>query len=324
MRFYETHFEEYLAEEARMSLHPKLQQAMDILPASLSDLPNVIMYGQPGTGKYTQMLKLIAKYSPSNLKYEKKLTVQGQKGPHMYKISDVHFEVDMALLGCNAKTSWNEAYSDIMDVIAARSDRAGIILCKNFHATHPELLESFYSYMQTTHRQSVKVRFALITEQLSSLPDAIMDSCYIIRVPRPARTMYAKCLRKKIDKSIPTREIGNAKMVKASSASRHRPQAAVCDRVLTLLEDPATIKLTELRDAIYNIFIYEQSVPSCILYILEALISEDRIKHEDVTDVLMEMHTRIQFFNNNYRPIYHLEAMMVYLLTKIHGLEDSA
>jgi len=322
MRFYETHFEEYLAEEARMSLHPKLQQSLDILPDTISDLPNIIMYGQPGIGKYTQLLNVIAKYSPSNLKYEKKLTVQGQKGPHVYKISDVHFEVDMALLGCNAKTSWNEAYSDIMDVIAARPDRTGIILCKNFHSTHAELMESFYSYMQTTHRQSVKVRFALITEQLSSLPDAILDSCYVIRVPRPARTMYTKCLRKKIDKSIPTREISNAKAVKASNASRLRPQAAVCDRILGLLDDPSTLKLTELRDALYNIFIYEQSVPACILYILDALISEDKIKHEDVTDVLMEIHTRIQYFNNNYRPIYHLEAMMVYLITKIHGLED--
>ncbi len=324
MRFYETHFDEYLAEEGRMSLHPRLQPSIDVLPSLLSDLPNMIMYGPSGTGKYTQMLKVISRYSPSHLKYEKKLTVQGQRGAHVYKISDVHFEVDMALLGCNAKASWNEAYSNIMDVIASRPDRTGIILCKHFHATHSELMESFYSYMQTTHRKSVKVRFALITEQLSSLPDAILDSCYVIRVPRPARTMYSKCLRKKIDKSIQTRDIANAKGIKASNASRLRPQAAVCDRILSLLEEPESIKLTDLRDALYNIFIYEQSVPACVLYILEVLISEDKIKHEDVTDVLMEIHTRIQYFNNNYRPIYHLEAMMVYLLTKIHGLENSA
>ena len=36
----------------------------------------------------------------------------------------------------------------IMDSIIAKDNKTGIIVCKNFHCIHNELLEIFYSYMQ--------------------------------------------------------------------------------------------------------------------------------------------------------------------------------
>ena len=144
MKFYETHFEEYIQENKRANLHPKLDKVYAKFPKTLNELKNVIFYGPSGTGKYSQVLKAIRGYSPSELKYEKKISLTYNKQQYFFKISDIHYEIDMSLLGCNSKILWHEIFMQIMDIITIKPEKVGIILCKNFHAIHTELLEIFY------------------------------------------------------------------------------------------------------------------------------------------------------------------------------------
>ena len=72
MQFHETHFDHYLNAHQENSLHPTLTVAYNQFPPKLANLKNLIFYGPKGCGKYTQMLAAIKKYSPSELKYEKK------------------------------------------------------------------------------------------------------------------------------------------------------------------------------------------------------------------------------------------------------------
>ena len=89
-KFYETHFEDYLNTNSKRDLHPKISENIfNKLPDSLELLPNIIVYGPKGIGKYTQVLKLLKRYSPSELKYEKKLTVNFNKSQLYYKVSDI-------------------------------------------------------------------------------------------------------------------------------------------------------------------------------------------------------------------------------------------
>ena len=79
MKFYESHFEEYINENNKFNLHPKLEKIYDKFPKNIRDLKNVIFYGPSGIGKYSQVLKFIKRYSPTDLKYEKKLTITFNK-----------------------------------------------------------------------------------------------------------------------------------------------------------------------------------------------------------------------------------------------------
>ena len=114
MKFYDTHFEDYLASHDKVSLHPKLSKFYNLFPESLKKLKNMIFYGPKGVGKYTQMLAAIRKYSPTDLKYEKKISITHNKNVYILKLSDIHFEVDMSLLGCNSKVLWNEIYNHVI------------------------------------------------------------------------------------------------------------------------------------------------------------------------------------------------------------------
>ena len=55
----------------------------------------------------------------------------------------------MSLMGCHSKMLWNEVYNQIVDILLAKAEKSGIIVCKYFHEIHSELLDIFYSYMQS-------------------------------------------------------------------------------------------------------------------------------------------------------------------------------
>ena len=133
MKFYETSFSEYIMSVEKFNLHNELQNILKHLPDNIMSLKNLIFFGPSGTGKYSQALFAIKKYSSSNLKYERKIIINtDKKREYSFKASDIHFEIDMDLLGCNARILWNEIYYHILDIISARSSHSGIIICKNF------------------------------------------------------------------------------------------------------------------------------------------------------------------------------------------------
>ena len=95
MKFYETHFEDYINASEKQNLHPKFKKQLECLPSECEQIKNIIVYGAAGIGKYTQTLNIIKHYSPSKLKYEKKISIVFNKQPFFFKISDIHFEVDL-------------------------------------------------------------------------------------------------------------------------------------------------------------------------------------------------------------------------------------
>jgi hypothetical protein len=319
MKFYETHFEDYVESNKNINLHPKLELIYKKFPNSIHNFRNLIFYGPKGVGKYTQMLSSIKKYSPSELKYEKKISVTYNKMIYYFKISDIHFEIDMSLLGCQSKMLWNEVYSQILDIISAKNDKTGIIVCKYFHDIHSELLETFYSYMQTLNQQSITLKFILLTEELSFIPENIINCCQVISVPRPSKTQYNKCLKTKISKDIALSEITNMKNIQASITQLMKPYELICNKIIDQMINVDNLKFNYFRDTLYEIFIYNLDITDCIWFILNEMIKRERLSKDDISDILIRTYTFLQYYNNNYRPIYHLESYIFYLISKVHG-----
>ena len=112
----------------------KLLSLLDNIDNNIKNTNNLILYGPSGTGKYTQALNYIKRFSPTNLRFERKMNFNyDSKSDFIFKISDIHFEIDMSLLGCKAKLVFNDLYYHILDVLSSRPNGSGIILCKNFH-----------------------------------------------------------------------------------------------------------------------------------------------------------------------------------------------
>lgn len=359
MKYYETSFEEYLNAIKKYDSNSKFSEIVSKMPDNKWNLGNIILYGPCGVGKYSQALKLLHKYSPSKLKYEKKITTTTEKQNYNYHISDIHFEVDMSLLGCHSKVLWHEIFYQIVDIISIKNEKIGFILCKNFHYIHNELLEIFYSYIQqySNINSFIKIYFIIITENISFLPNNILNSFQIINISRPSLNEYEKIILKqqtnnnnniiefnnnvinnfkkqinnvtKIKKnnsfdelfnSIHNSDITNIKELKCfhNIKDKEIPNEIfniICDKTIYEMKN---INLNLLRDTIYDILIYNLDATECIWYILKYFIVNNYIVNKDITDILFKLNLSLLYYNNNYRPIYHLENILLYIASKIN------
>jgi len=318
MKFFETHFDEYINANKIANLHPKLDKIFKRFPKQINDLKNLIYYGPSGVGKYTQVLKSIKQYSPSELKYEKKISITHNKQTYFFKISDIHYEIDISLLGCNSKLLWHDIYIQLIDIISTKPEKTGIVLCKNFHHIHSELLENFYSYMQQNTLCSVNLKFILLTEEISFIPDNILNCCEVINIPRPTKAMYNKCLYP-ICITSPLENIINIKNVRSNICELiHQPYKIICDKIVEVMINVDDLKFLKFRDLLYDIFIYNLNINDCIWYIISTLTHKNKLHEKDLEKVMIKTYTFFQYYNNNYRPIYHLENYILYLISVIH------
>jgi hypothetical protein len=318
MKFQETHFEEYVQSNSKENLHPKLDKIFKKMPAHIRNFKNLVFFGPAGVGKYTQMLRSIVKYSPSELKYEKKISVTYLKQQYIFKISDIHYEVDISLLGCNSKLLWHEIYQQIVDIVFAKTEKCGIIVCKNFHEIHSELLENFYSYMQQNNVNRINLHFILITEQLSFIPDNILTCCKIINVPRPTKILYNKILQTKLTPNIQLENISNIKNLNCAN-ELIIPHKITCDKIINDMLNVNELKFINFRDLQYDAFITNLDITECVWYIFSSLLKQNKLKSEDVPKILIKSYNFLQYYNNNYRPIYHLENFLLYVTSLIHN-----
>jgi hypothetical protein len=361
MKYYESSFGEYVQSVERYNMHPELIDTFSKFPKNVYHLENLILYGPSGVGKYSQMLTLLKKYSQSGLKYDKRITVATDKQEYIYRISDIHYEIDMALLGCNSKTLWHEVFFQIVDIVTVKNEKIGIIVCKNFHQIHTELLDIFYSYMQQyNHSQTnICIKFVILTEQVSFLPTSIINNCHLIHIRRPIKDSYKMITPIKADNQeenkfiqrisqnsitpdaknritnqlsdIGTENILNMKEINQfdlfQTYERNQPIPEdifdiVCNQ---LISDICTIeksKFIELREGLYNILTYNLDVPECIWYIITHFINTGDLTGSSLSQTLERMYTFLKYYNNNYRPIYHLESIVFYIITKIYKLDE--
>jgi hypothetical protein len=325
MKIYETHFNEYINKNEIKSLHPKMNKIYnDSFPLLLNDLKNIIFYGPSGIGKYTQMLCSIKKYSLSNLKYEKKISILFNKQQYFFKISDIHYEIDMSLLGCNSKLLWHEIYQQIIDSIIVKPTKSGIIVCTQFQEIHGELLENFYSYMQhhnSKYSKNIKLIFIIISQELSFIPENIINCCQVINLSRPNATTYNNCFKNKLNQKIKSVEtITNIKNIyDKSNIILMASHKIICNKIIDNILNVNELKFLKFRDLLYDIFIYNLNITNCIWYILNELINKQHINSQQLSKILVKTYIFFQYYNNNYRPIYHVESYFYFLISIIHN-----
>jgi hypothetical protein len=319
MKFLDTHFDDYIVSTRKHNIHPKLTVVENNISNDIRNMPNLIFYGPSGVGKYTQMLRTICKFSPSELKYEKKVCVAFNKQNYFFKISDIHYEVDLSLLGCNSKLLWHDVYSQFVDIISAKKDTVGIIVCKYFNNIHSDLLDIFYSYMQKNSLLSIDIKFIILTEEVSFIPSNILQCYQIIPVSRPSKAHYQKTIGN-IPFDILVDNVNNIKNMQVNGKVCVSFHKSICD---TIIQDMVNIdqqQFGKFRDYIYDIFIYNLDIRRCIWYIISTLIEDGYIKDNGLDCILLKMNDFFLLYNNNYRPIYHLEKFLLFVTSKIHNL----
>jgi len=325
MKFHETHYDEYIEQVEKHNFHPELDALKECVSSEVSKMGNFVMYGPSGVGKYSQVLHLIKKYSPSGLKYDKKMVMQTDKHVYQYRISDIHYEIDMALLGCNSKVIWHEVFGQIVDIISMKQHKFGIIICKNFHSIHTELLEIFYSYMQQCNHPNlnVQIKFILITEHVCFIPNNILQCSRIVNIKRPLVSSYEQL--NSSGSEIEPECILNMKEIKSmdytGSEAETPPEIfdIVCRELITQMENYDKMDILQFRDSLYDILVYNLDATECFWEILTHFIRLEQLTNKSISAILLKTQSQLKYYNNNYRPIYHLETLFITILNQIQS-----
>ena len=323
MKYHSARFEDYINECKKNNLHENMKNTFNQLQnEEFKNENHMIFYGKSGIGKYTQALNYIKKYSQSGLKYERKINFAlSEKKQYIFKVSDIHFEIDMELLGCNAKTLFNELYYHIIEIFSTKENRNGIILCKNFHKIHSELLDIFYSYMQTIIHKNINLKYIILTEQISFIPDNVLNRCKIISFKKPSKTVYSKCIKNAICINNETiQHLTNIKDLQSDIKDFKNYGKNIRNKIIDKIENYNEINYLEMRDLLYDLFIYDLNFSETLYQIVYHFVKTKKIKLEDMDKIYYKLYTFLKFYNNNYRPIYHLESFIYYLCIVINEL----
>lgn len=244
---------------------------------------HIIYYGKNSYSAYKTVLKQIVPYSPSKLKYERKICIFEQfdtNNPlYITRISDVHIEIDMSTLGCKPKVVWNEIYKQTVELFCGL-DR-GFIICTNFHSINSDLLNTFHVYMQSIGKLN-NIVFVLMSDHISFMSENILSRCKICRcVSTVPETISA------YDTS---HESITNNIINITTRTPHR--------------------ILELREHIYNVFIYNLNIYSCVWQCMRKYWMSCNISNK-----LLFVYEFFKYYNNNYRPIFHAENFFLKLLS---------
>ena len=309
---------------------------------------NYIFYGPPCSYKYKNALKLIQYFSPSGLKYEKKLYINASKTEFYIKISDIHYEIDIENFIYNSKSLWNDIYNIIYNSIASSDLKKGYIVLRNFDKINCDLLDLLYNYMQKELFSSILIRFIIITECISFIPDKIINiskilyfsklnkkKIYAISNKNNRQFLKAKTLEEKEDNSNDVNcvneskntletiihKVNNPNIYNVLDISNNinyiQHHKSICETYINMLITH-NYNIKNIRTLLYDILIYNLNIQECFYYIIHNLILRKIIKNNNINDLIVNSLIFFKNYNNNYRPIFHLESFTLYLIELIN------
>jgi hypothetical protein len=174
--------------------------------------------------------------------------------------------------------------------------------------------------MQQNMSIGIDIKFILLTEELSFIPDNILNCCEVINISRPTKKSYIKCNKKKIPNKIDTNNITNIKILHLYDEDIMLQYKIISNKIINNIININELQFIKFRDILYDIFIYNLDISDCIWYILYELINQNKIKKEHLPKILIKTYCFFQYYNNNYRPIYHVENYFLYMAKLIHSL----
>lgn len=292
MNLYERQFSKQLIIK---NTHPKYEPLYNEFFTHPS---NIIIHGGLDIQKYNQSLRFLHECSPSKLKYEKKMSIANDKVKCILRISDIHIEVDFATLGCNSKQTWNEIHTNIINICLTNNYKLFFVLCKNFQDIHIELYDIFYSYMQSIMHENIKIFYIINTSNISFINNNIYNRSYRICLGSPQKNLNQR--QNNIYNDI--YKINNRQL-------------------LNSLLDVVTsnnIDIYQFRNILYSILIYNIDINEAIWYIITGFL--EKTNKKDINFNLIEsLFNFYSKYNNNYRPIYHLELFFIKFKIEFSG-----
>ena len=248
---------------------------------------NIIIYGNNVLKNYIFTINALKPLSKSQLKYSRRIVINYNCEDILFNISDIHFEVDFSLLGVNQYNVFLALFHHIRENMIA-DKKLLYIVCLNFQDIKLELMNIFYSFMDEN-----KIRFLILTSEISFICDNIFQSSLI-------------------------------KKIKGETSHTNESQRNHIQKLTQFIEQKNDISLFQLREHLYTFLTLNYRIHESFADIIFKLIENNYICEDDIHSVMKKYNEFTEKYNNNYRPIYHLELFILFLINLKNKQENKS
>jgi hypothetical protein len=166
----------------------------------------------------------------------------------------------------------------------------------------------------------IRLKYILITEHIGFIPNNILNSCEVIPVARPTAAMYKKNIIPLLITKIIPENITNIKILQNCKNTANAPaHQELFNNLCEYITNVDQIRFAQLRELLYDILIYDFDITECAWHLITALKRKGLLCDDDMSAVLINTYRFLQYYNNNYRPIYHLENFVFMLINLIYA-----
>ena len=315
-------FEEYLR-DFKISDNVDFQ----VIANDIKSNRHILFYGRKHSGKYVHCLRLLQLcFSPSNLKYEKKIMIEFEKQTIACKLSDVHYEVDFSIITFHTKRVWQKLFADIVDSINAKKISRAFIVCKHFHDICKELLECFHTYLFS---YASKITFIMLSEHFSFFPPQMLHQLNVVRIssssflPISSSSSFlpisSSTEMRKSKQNVRTKKQNDKSSSSSSSSSLSSSSCSYdydfINRKLVdyISNESSCIDILVLRELIYDSFVYHQDSHRFIWFLTKHVLSSSSSSSSSskTKRFLTQLKKAYVLLSNAQRPFYHIEYMVM-------------
>tara|TARA_Y100001970_G_C13870948_1_gene668973 strand:- start:153 stop:698 length:546 start_codon:yes stop_codon:yes gene_type:complete len=161
-----------------------------------------------------------------------------------------------------------------------------------------------------------------MTTNVSFISESIRTCSYILSVSVPTDERYKACKLSAANRK-GTQRMLNLKYVKSDTSQLNCSWTHICNKIIELMFPPGNpentpISMFQIREFLYMLLIYNFDIYQCMWYIFEKCIKDKHIvldinDNEEISTSIAQM---FKLYRGNYRPIYHLERFILYIIAK--------
>ena len=196
--------------------------------------------------------------------------------------------------------------------------------------------------MQKELFSTLNIKYIIITECVSFIPMKIINICKILNFAKlNKKNIHALCnktnkqffkklnLSNIVTKDIPCttvdsiyNKVNNPNIFTYLDISNNlkyiEQHSAICDTYINIICNNNNYNITNIRTLLYDILINHLNSHECFFYIIQSLIVNKLINTNKISDLIFNSIFFLKNYNNNYRPIFHLESFTLYLIELIN------
>ena len=97
----------------------------------------------------------------------------------------------------------------------------------------------------------------------------------------------------------------------------------ICDSIIRKMVHPKKMSLFDFRETLYDILVYNLDFTEVLWHIVVHFINEGKLSNDSLNIITKDIYSQLKQYNNNYRPIYHLEIILLNIVNLIHGYNNT-